>query len=213
MNNIEAKLKSGCYSHIIFDWDGTLVDSSSNIHESIIWVFQSVFGITRSSVENDIIFHLGNGCGIKEVIARVAPHANENLVGEAVYEFIQQYIDKCHSHEIIFPNVAVVLERLKAKKMRLFICTNKLAETFKASFECSNLSWAFDKVYYGEQYGYKPLPAMGNAIVEEHLIENASSVLMIGDTKTDRTFAQNCGFDYLNFDHISSSPTILLKLL
>lgn len=213
MDDVEIKIKEGIYTHIIFDWDGTLVDSRSNIHESIFSAVQSVFGLTQSSVRNDIVSHLANGCGIKEVIARVAPHANRSLVDEAAHEFIQKYRSGCHSHEIIYPNVAMALEKLKAKGVRLFICTNKLVATFRASFEFSNLSWAFDNVYCGEQYGYKPWPSMGNAVINEHLIGDTSNVLMVGDSETDREFAQNCGFDYLNFDHISSSPTILLKLL
>lgn len=161
---------------ILFDLDGTLIDTNELIIASFVHTFEKYN--LQFSREEVIEF---NGPTLKETFTRIAP--------DKVDEMIDTY--RLHNHSVhddyvtAFPKTLETIKYLKEGGIQLGIVTTKMSPTVKMGLALTKLDTYFDTVVTLDDVSHpKPHPepvlkAMAN------LDAKASSTLMVGDNSHD----------------------------
>ncbi|KAA3597934.1 MAG: HAD family hydrolase [Calditrichaeota bacterium] len=166
---------------IIFDLDGTLVDSSLDLANSTNQML-SEFDLPLHSVEKIKSF-IGNGA--KKLIERSLPKDSEISVEKALNRFQEVYKEKCLENTNFFPQVRETI--LQISGIPLGVLSNKPDKFTKEIIRSLGLFDNFDFVYGADYFGLlKPNPEL-----IEKIKGDAKNILYVGDSIVDLTFAQN----------------------
>jgi phosphoglycolate phosphatase len=178
------------YRLIVFDWDGTILDSPAGIAEAI----QASCGDLGLEVpDRDKASHV-IGLGLPELMRTVAPA----LPQERYPEFIEAYRNHFRAREPsmqLFPGMRELLQE-ESKHRLLGIATAKSRRGLERALDTTGLRPHFRASRTADETHPKPHPAMLLEIMEETGVE-ASAVLMIGDTSHDMGMARAAGVDAL----------------
>ena len=178
---------------VIFDLDGTLVDTAPDLLATLNVLMA---GIGRRPLEvSEIRGAIGHGA--RSMIGNGAKITGDAISDEKIEELFHQYLAYYSSHiadnSVPFPGALEVLEALKAKGTPMAICTNKLESLTRELLQALNLLSYFD-VIIGldtlEKSKPDPLP------VEEILRKTGAAsakTLFIGDSETDLKAARAAG--------------------
>jgi len=178
------------YTGIIFDLDGTLVDSFPAIHQSLTVAMKGV-GVTPWSLETTKQ-HVGHG----------VEHLVESAVGrtkkaEALRYFKDDYSKASLERTHLFPGVLEGLKTLQDSGFVLAVATNKPLSFTQPILNHLQINACFACVMGPEKVLHpKPHPDMIHAILEEFRWE-ASSCLYVGDMPLDAQTASQAGVDCL----------------
>ncbi|MCK8106992.1 HAD-IA family hydrolase [Pseudoalteromonas sp. 2CM41L] len=176
------------YKLVIFDWDGTVMDSISKI----------VNCIRLSALALNI--EPPSDTAIKNIIGMSLELAIEVLFPDEVAQhpalingYKQQYrVDTTATP--VFDNVENVLSALKAQGVILAIATGKGRAGLMRLLEQTQLGHYFSATRTSDEARSKPSPDMLEQLLVELAI-NADEALMIGDTKIDMAMAQAANID------------------
>jgi phosphoglycolate phosphatase len=178
------------YRGIIFDMDGTLVDSFHAIHGSLTEAMERV-GIEPWDLEKTKN-HVGRGIG----------YLVESAVGatkkdEAVKIFRQDYGETCLGRTFLLPSVAETLPQLRAAGLRLAVATNKALTFTEKILAHLEVDGHFECVLGPEAVARpKPHPDMIDTILERLEIPK-QACLYIGDMPLDVETASRASLDCL----------------
>lgn len=169
---------------ILFDLDGTLIDTNELIIASFIHTFDHYkLPVTREEILHFI------GPSLKDTFDKVDPTISD--------EMIQTYRDHNLSHHDSFveayPYVVETLKRLKEKNIKLGIVTTKMRTGVNMGLKLVGLDELFDTVITLDDVAHaKPHP---EPIIKamKGLDADASSTLMVGDNFHDIEAGQNAG--------------------
>ena len=180
--------------YVIFDLDGTLIDSVPDLCREIS-LFLNKHG-RRALTESETVSIIGNG-------AAMMLRGAYKLTGEAIGEsempsllaaWVCQYADAEMSLTRAFPRVPETLEKLKADGFKLAVCTNKPHEPTLAILKKLDLEKYFDVVLDADALPVrKPRPEPLWEAVKRMDGTNDSAV-MVGDSEADAEAARNAGF-------------------
>lgn len=181
----------GHYTGVIFDLDGTLLDTLDDLADSMNRVL-SGFGFPTHPVD---AYKRFVGDGIEKLAYRVLPgdRRDERTVMDCVREmrrdYGQHWADKTH----LYPGIAEMLTALIADGIILAILSNK-PDSFTQKVVSAYLErWRFEMVLGAvPEIAKKPDPA-GALHIAEHLELPCEKILYIGDTNTDMVTAQRAG--------------------
>lgn len=184
------------YDLIIFDLDGTLIDSKVDLVNSVNFTRKQ---LNLNPLSDEIIFsYIGDG--VQKLIQRAISEArNESLFSRALDIFLGHYRDHLLDHTMVYPGVLEVLTKLDHKI--LGILTNKPLESTLAILTGLKIKERFYFIYAGNSFKQKkPHPAGINKILNETKIPRHRT-LMVGDSSTDMETGQNarvstCGVTY-----------------
>ncbi|QCI28392.1 phosphoglycolate phosphatase [Caminibacter pacificus] len=172
---------------LIFDLDGTLIDSVPDITDAINKTFDEL-GIERVS-EEDVRNYLGNGA--RTLIERALRGKNdEKLLQKTLKIFKNHYKNNVCNKTTLYPGVKETLEKLPYKKA---IVTNKPYEFVGEILKTLEIDRYFEMYIGGESLPEKkpsPLPLL---YVCEKTGYKPSEAVMIGDSKNDILAARNAG--------------------
>lgn len=178
------------YPGIIFDMDGTLVDSFHAIHGSLTEAMNAV-GVTPWDFETT-----------KKHVGRGIEYLVESAVGkakkpDALGVFQQDYGETCLSRSTLLPFVLETLPLLKASGRKLAVATNKSLVFTNRILDHLKVGVYFDCVFGPEKVARpKPQPDMLLAILAQfHLAEG--DCLYVGDMPLDVETASRAGLDCL----------------
>ncbi len=178
------------YSLIIFDWDGTLVDSVPNIVEALKCGAEE----QKLPIHGDQAYKGIIGLSLGKAIAQLYP----NLGVEAVDKYREAY--RIHYSRLeenpsrSFEGVYKGLEFLKAKGMKLAVATGKKRAGLECSLSDNQLHEFFSTSRTADDAKSKPHPMMLEQILEELQVP-AEKALMVGDAGFDLQMAANAGID------------------
>ncbi|HEU5212628.1 MAG TPA: HAD-IA family hydrolase [Gaiellaceae bacterium] len=173
------------YETVLFDLDGTLIDSGAAILASFHHATQTVLG---RRYEDDVIMASVGGHGIHRQMAAFDEDRVDDLV--AAY--------RAHNMELyrdirLFPGIEPVLARLRDSGRRLGIVTVKSRVTVDLTFELLPLGDYFDVVVNGDDVAeHKPHPAALLLALDEYGAP-AETAAYVGDSPFDLQAARAAG--------------------
>jgi phosphoglycolate phosphatase len=185
---------------LVFDWDGTLVDSIERIVTSLQFASQQALDVQLSENQaRDVI-----GLGLMEAIAKLHPeldakqHANElNRIADA---YRQHYLHDNTVPAPLFNGVNQLLEELRGEGYTLAISTGKSRAGLEQSINEHQLAEYFATTRCAGENKSKPHPEMLHQILEQ-LNFSATQTLMIGDSEHDLKMANNADMQCIGVTH------------
>ena len=178
------------YRMVVFDWDGTIIDSARAIAECIRLAAGDV-GLEVPTMEqaSHVI-----GLGLHDALR----HAVPALTPERTPEFVERYRQhfRASEHSVgLFPGMRELLAGLSQERV-LGIATGKSRRGLDRSLESTALRAYFQASRCADETHPKPHPAMLLELMKE-LECGSENMLMIGDTSHDLEMARSAGVDAL----------------
>ncbi|MDG1154189.1 MAG: HAD-IA family hydrolase [Alphaproteobacteria bacterium] len=176
---------------IIFDCDGTLVDSQKSIMNAIVTAWES-FGLNPPKLSSVLQVI---GLTIQDSVRVLEPDLNENDYGKLEKEFYSAFVnlnEQAKIEEELFPNVVETLNVLNDDKSYLAVLTGKGNLGLQNTFKNKNIGEYFIATKTSDCGPGKPNPQTMNELIAELGVEK-ESVVMIGDTTHDILTAKNAG--------------------
>ena len=170
---------------LIFDWDGTLSDSTATIVHAIQSASQDV-GIT---VPNDTQSKSIIGLGLAEALETLFPNSDQSTRQKIVERYRVHYLARDEGI-VLFDGVEAALEEYAAAGFMLAVATGKGREGLNRAFRQTGLSRFFHASRCAGECISKPHPQMLEEILDELGVMPEKAV-MIGDTHFDLQMAQN----------------------
>ena len=192
------------FSLLIFDWDGTLMDSAARIVAS----FQAT--ITQLSLEPRTPAQIRHiiGLGLDIAIATLFPQTTASL-RQQITQCYRSHFTNLNLPTPLFPGVTETLTTLHAVGYQLAIATGKSRAGLKQALTDSGLSNLFHCSRCAEETCSKPHPQMLQEIMAE-LNVLPSATLMIGDTEYDLQMANNAKVGAVAVNYGVHDPSHLL---
>jgi phosphoglycolate phosphatase len=172
---------------VVFDWDGTLFDSTGLIVRCIQGACRDL-GLAVPS-DTDAAYVIG--LGLHDALRHAAPALPEARYPELGARYRHHYRER--QHELtLFPGVLAVLHALKARGHLLAVATGKGRRGLDEALAHTELRGLFDATRTADQTAGKPNPLMLEELMAELGIAPART-LMVGDTTHDLQLALNAG--------------------
>lgn len=172
----------------IFDLDGTLIDSQSDLAHAVNATLAHL-GLERLEHER-IYSYVGNGAPV--LIQRaLGAHASDDNVERGLAFFLEYYRAHMLDNTVLYEGVRDALERLRREGIRMAVLTNKPVRISVMIIDGLGLGGWFEPIYGGNSFPEKKPHPMGiETIVSELGVERART-LMIGDSAVDIRTARN----------------------
>lgn len=176
------------FKAVIFDWDGTVVDSVEHIADCLHHA-ATVTGypeLSRAEYRNII------GLGIMEALRRLYPDADEIDVAAMRKAYSEHFFATGASNQTIFPGMQPLIKDLGTAGRTCAVATGKTRHGLDHALNSSGLASFFRITRCADETRSKPDPLMLVQILE-HLQLEPEEAVMIGDTSYDLQMARNIG--------------------
>lgn len=178
------------YSLIIFDWDGTLMDSTGRI---VSCLAAAAADVALPALPPDRLCSI-IGLGLFEAIRDLYPDADEPLVHAMRERYAVHFIAAEVQPSALFPGVLETLAALRGQGIQLAVATGKSRRGLDRVWGSTGLGAWFDSSRCADESRSKPQPDMVLELLAElgHAPERA---LVVGDTSFDLEMAERAGVD------------------
>ncbi len=174
-------------SLLIFDLDGTLIDSRKDIANAVNFTFHTL-GLPQKDPEL-IYGYVGNG--VRRLIIDSLDSDAPDLVSRALKIFERHYLIHLLNETTLYPGIRALMTRLKNKKKA--IATNKPIHYTRPILEGLNIYHQFDSIQAAEMNApLKPHPGMILTVLNDLQVPRDKTV-MIGDSQNDIEAASAAG--------------------
>ncbi len=185
-------MNSHKYPLIVFDWDGTLIDSQAHIIDSM----RGAIGDEGLAVpDDDAIRHI-IGLSLPVAIGRLLPEIDEQRVQRIADRYREHFFRDSHRMAELFPGAAETVRDLHARGHYLAVATGKGRRGLDMALEMSGLGDYFHITRCADETRSKPHPLMLEEILTD-LDLSPREAVMVGDTHYDLDMAHNAGMDSL----------------
>lgn len=174
---------------LLFDLDGTLIDSSEDIAAAAnaLRETRGLESLPLSVISSYI------GDGIESLVARLLPGLSETELEKGVEEFRSYYFEHCVVHTHLYEGVREALESLSRRGYSLAVVTNKPERISARILELLGVRRLFGAVVGGKKgQAKKPDPEPLQQACKI-LRVNINDSCMIGDSRVDIEAARNAG--------------------
>ena len=168
---------------VVFDLDGTLIDSAPDIADALNMVLAELgrVGLTEATVRNMV----GNGWhGLLERAMTMTGGQPEQGLDWVTNRFRDLYLPRSTRLSSVYPTAMDTIRTLHGQGVRLGICTNKRQSATDIVIEGFGLAAYMAAVVGGDNGVMKPDPGHIAMVLEKLEIEPADA-LMVGDSKAD----------------------------
>lgn len=177
---------------VIFDLDGTLIDSAPDIHAAANRVLEGE-GLPLVTFEQSRGFVGGGARIFVERMERAVTGGNDPVLTDHLHKRFLHFYEHAHENTKIYPHVVETLEKLRAEGWDLGLCTNKPIGPTRAVLKHLGWTTLFSVVIGGDSLPVpKPDPAPLMAVVKG-LGLTLPQIVYIGDSETDATTAERAG--------------------
>ena len=180
---------------ILFDLDGTLVDTAPDLMHAHNHVMKK-FGYPQKSLE-DIKHIAGRGAWIMMQRTFRDEIKDENLKKEMVKEFINYYAKNIDRESKPIKGVVKFLDWAKSKKILMAVCTNKQERLAVDLLKKINLSQYFEYIAGCDTFDFnKPDPRHLTNVIDI-IGGDINKSIMIGDSEVDSQSAYNAKIPFI----------------
>jgi phosphoglycolate phosphatase len=172
---------------LVFDWDGTLMDSTGMIARSI----QRAFAEVGLSEPSDVDARYVIGYGLHEAMQYLAPDIDANKIQQVVDAYRGHFLAQDHELQL-YAGVLESLSRLQDAGFRLAVATGKSRAGLDRVLAATDLAHFFEATRTADEAFSKPHPAMLEYLLDKTDVA-ADRAVMIGDTTHDLQLAINAG--------------------
>lgn len=173
---------------VLFDLDGTLVDSSEAIVRAVEEALKSE-GLKCDSAK--VVKMIG--LPLEDIFSALEPNLSKNKVWQLVYKYREYYAKYHLEHTKIRPSTQVLLRKLRASGFKLGIITSKYKEPVMDVLSHFGISEVFGTVVTGYEVGkHKPAP---DIVFEaaKRLSVDAKQCVVVGDSPIDVQAGKRAG--------------------
>jgi phosphoglycolate phosphatase len=194
------------YQLVVFDWDGTLMDSEARIVTCIQAAARDA-GIAEPSREaaRDII-----GLGLAEAIARLFPGESSAALERLVERYRHHWLGEDLAPAPLFSGAREVLDALEQAGYLLAVATGKSRRGLDRVLEETGLGGRFVTTRCADEAFSKPHPQMLIDILERVGV-GAQDALVVGDTEYDMQMAANAKAHAVGVSHGVHPPERLRR--
>jgi len=171
------------YSHIIFDWDGTLMNSAGKI----VSCMQLAATKSNLPVPSDKAVRHIIGISLVPAIAQLFS-INLNMAEKVAAHYKEIFIQSEHTPCLLFPEAYETLQTLNESHI-LGVATGKARRGLERAWQSSQSGHFFAASRCADEAESKPSPDMLQQLLK-HWQVDASEVLMVGDTTYDMQMAE-----------------------
>ena len=176
---------------LIFDLDGTLVDSVPDLCETLNEVLHE-HGYAKLSPET-VRPMVGDGVAPLVIRGFAACGGGETEARAALPHYIARYEANATRHSLLYPGVRETLVDLRRRGYRTAVCTNKLQGATLAVLRGFGIDGLFDGIAGGDRFAVrKPDPGHLTQLIDE-LGGSVARAAMIGDSEVDAATANAAG--------------------
>ena len=168
---------------VVFDWDGTLIDSTATIARSIQAAAADLgLPVPAFARASHVI-----GLGLRDALAHAVPDLDPARITAFSERYREHYLAAEHQFDL-FDGARELIEALRARDVRLAIATGKSRAGLARALDAAGFNGVFAATRCADQTHPKPHPAMLLELTAELRVE-PERTLMIGDTTHDLQMA------------------------
>ena len=180
---------------VIFDLDGTLIDSRLDLVHSVNAALRH---IERPELPDDVIAsYVGDGAPILIQRALGGEAVDERLVRKGLEFFLSYYREHKLDHTTVYPGIAAALAEIQQSgngmPRKMAVLTNKPVNPSRAIVEALGLGKYFSQIYGGNSFSTKkPDPAGALRLLAESGVRPEQAAI-VGDSHVDVRTGRNAG--------------------
>ena len=186
---------------LVFDWDGTLIDSADRI---ISCMRQAAADLTlpkpAAEAVRDII-----GLGLPEALEKLFGRLSDEQQRQMRQRYAFYYIEQDDTPTEFFPGVIEGLTRLRERGYQLAVATGKSRQGLDRVLAETATAELFDYSRCADETRSKPHPLMLEQLLQAAKLE-PHQALMVGDTEYDLEMATNAGVASVGVSYGSHHP-------
>jgi phosphoglycolate phosphatase len=177
------------YKGVIFDLDGTLVDTLGDLAGAMNYGLKQLSEPTHSL--DACRQMIGNG--VAKFAERALSSDKQHLHADLLTIMKQRYLDKCFDRSVVYDGLLEAIDELKKSGVRLAVVTNKNADAAKLVVEHFFGEGTFEVIIgiEGDKW-VKPDPAGTHEIIRRMSLTKEDCIL-VGDSDVDIATAINAG--------------------
>jgi phosphoglycolate phosphatase len=183
------------YQLIIFDWDGTLMDSTGHI---VNCMRHAITKLDLAPLDDKQISHI-IGLGLQEAVQTLYPNGNATMWTSLADCYRQTWLNSPVDTPL-FDNARELLTELAEQELFLGVATGKSRRGLDKVLKATGLGELFVATRCADECHSKPHPQMVSEIMDFTGV-SGSDALMIGDTEFDLMMAKNAGAHSLGITH------------
>ncbi len=194
------------YQLIIFDWDGTLMDSQARIVNCLRE------GADDLQVEQlpEIQLKSVIGLGLNEAISTLYPFLTDLQVNEYAERYRYHFITANDTPSGLFADVRIMLEQLLERGFMLAVATGKARRGLDHVLQETGMKSYFHGTRCADETRSKPHPQMLEELLDDFAL-TAADAIMVGDTGYDLLMANTIKMDTLAVSYGVNEKQDLLK--
>jgi phosphoglycolate phosphatase len=194
------------YDLIVFDWDGTVMDSTAVIAGSI----QAACRDLGLNIPDDETARHVIGLGLDQALRYAVPDMPDSMRPDLVDRYRHHFLAQDQAIPL-FDGARETIAELHDAGYRLGVATGKSRAGLNRAMESSGMKNYFHATRTADQAFSKPDPAMLLELMDE-LGASAERTLMVGDTTHDVQMAQNAKVDVVAVGYGAHTPEQLREL-
>lgn len=180
---------------VIFDLDGTLIDSRLDLVHSVNAALRH---IGRPELPEDVIAsYVGDGAPVLIQRALGGEAVDESLVRKGLEFFLSYYREHKLDHTTVYPGVAEALTTIQNSHngvpRKMAILSNKPVVPSRAVVDALGLGPFFSQVYGGNSFASKKPDPEGVRTLLKELGERPDQAVIVGDSHVDVSTGRNAG--------------------
>lgn len=193
------------YKLVVFDWDGTLLDSIA----TIVGCTQATLMELGLPPANEADIRSAIGLGIRETVNSFCPGCSEETFDRIVEVYRRLWFERFVREPVLFEGVRILLEGLAREGLLLAVATAKSRRGLSADLERTHLGRFFQASRTVDEAASKPSPDMLLGILDE-LGVRPEEALMVGDAIHDLQMANNAGVASVGVTSGTTTREVLL---